>query len=38
MKKTRFTEERIVKIVQQQRAGMKVSDICREHGITDHAF
>jgi putative transposase len=38
MKKTRFTEERIVKILQQQEAGMKVGEICREHGISDQTF
>jgi len=38
MKKTRFTEEQIVKILQQQEAGMKVSEICREHGISDQTF
>ena len=38
MKKTRFTEEQIVKILQQQEAGTKVSEICREHGISDQTF
>lgn len=38
MKKTRFTEEQIVKILQQQEAGMKVGEICREHGISDQTF
>ena len=38
MKKTRFTEEQIVKILQQQEAGIKVGEICREHGISDQTF
>lgn len=38
MKKTRFTEEQIVKILQQQEAGIKVSEICREHGVSDQTF
>lgn len=38
MKKTRFTEEQIVKLLQQQEAGMKVAEICREQGISDQTF
>jgi putative transposase len=39
MKKTRFTETQIVAILQKQEsAGVKVSDICREHGISDATF
>jgi putative transposase len=38
MKKTRFTEAQIVKILKQQEAGSKVSDICREVGISDATF
>jgi putative transposase len=33
MKKTRFTETQIIAILKKQEAGMKVSDITREHGI-----
>ena len=38
MKKTRFTETQIIAILKQQEAGLKVSDICREHGISDATF
>jgi putative transposase len=38
MKKTRFTETQIIAILKQQEAGIKVSDICREHGISDATF
>jgi putative transposase len=38
MKKSKFTESQIVKILQQQEAGVKVSDICREHGISEPTF
>lgn len=38
MKKTRFTETQIVAILKKQEAGMKTSDICREHGISDATF
>jgi putative transposase len=38
MKKTRFTETQIVAILKKQESGMNVSDICREHGISDATF
>jgi putative transposase len=38
MKKTRFTETQIVAILKKQELGMNVSDICREHGISDATF
>lgn len=38
MKKTRFTEHQIIAILKQQDTGMKVADICREHGISDASF
>ena len=38
MKKTRFTETQIIAILKKQEAGMKVSDICRDNGISDATF
>ena len=38
MKKTRFTESQIVKVLKQHEAGSKVSDLCRELGISDATF
>jgi putative transposase len=38
MKKTRFTEAQIVAILKKQESGIKVADICREHGISDATF
>ncbi|MEL6676861.1 MAG: IS3 family transposase [Bacteroidota bacterium] len=38
MKKSRFTESQIVKILKQHEAGMKVSDLCKEHGISQGTF
>lgn len=38
MKKSRFTETQIISILKQQEAGMKVKDICREHGVSQATF
>lgn len=38
MKRTRFSEHQIFAILKQQETGSKVSDICREHGISDATF
>ena len=38
MKKTRFTEEQILKVLKEYQAGKKVTDISREHGISDVTF
>lgn len=38
MKKSRFNETQIIAILQEQEQGIKVSDICRKHGIADQTF
>jgi putative transposase len=38
MKKSRFTEEQIIGIVKQHEAGVKTTDLCREHGISAATF
>ncbi len=35
MKKTKFTEAQIVAVLKRQECGIKVSDLCREIGISD---
>ncbi len=35
MKKTRFTETRIISILKETDAGIPVKEICRKHGISD---
>lgn len=36
--KNRFTEEQIIKVLEEGRAGMKVQDLCRKHGISDATY
>jgi putative transposase len=38
MRKSRFTEEQKVAIVQQAGAGAKIGELCRKHGITETTF
>lgn len=38
MKKSRFTESQIIGILAKQEQGVKVADICREHGISIATF
>lgn len=38
MKKTRFSETKIVSILKKQEAGIPTAEICREHGISAATF
>ncbi len=38
MKTSRFSETQIVAILKQGDAGIKVKDLCREHGISDATY
>ena len=38
MKRTRFTEAQIVKILKLQENGLKVIEICLQHGISEQTF
>ena len=38
MKKSRFSEEKIIAVLKQAEAGVKVSELVRKHGISDATF
>jgi len=38
MKKKRFTEEQIVKVLREYEGGREIKDLCRELGITSTTF
>ena len=38
MKPSRFTEEQIIGILRDQKAGAKMADVCHKHGISSATF
>ena len=38
MKRSKFTESQIIGMIRQYENGIKVGDICREHGISQGTF
>ena len=38
MKKSRYTDSQILAILKQNEAGTPVSELCREHGMSDATF
>jgi putative transposase len=39
MKKTRFTEEQIVRILKEsETGGQTIGELCRKHGVTEQTF
>ena len=38
MRKRRFSDEQIIGILKQGESGIKVQEICRQHGISRHTY
>ncbi len=38
MRKSRFSEERIIGFLREQEAGAATAEVCREHGLGDATF
>lgn len=38
MKKSKFTEVQIISILNEQSQGIKVSELCRKHGISEATY
>lgn len=38
MRRSRFTEEQVIGILQEHEAGMKTAEVCRKHGISEATF
>ena len=38
MKRSKYSEEQIVKILKEADAGIKVSDLCRKYGFSDATY
>ena len=38
MKKTKFSDEKVISILKEADAGAKVSDLCRKHGMSDATY
>jgi putative transposase len=38
MRKTRYSEEQIIRVLQEVESGRTVKEVCREHGIAENTY
>ncbi len=38
MRKSRFSEEQIIRVLDQVESGQRVKDVCREHGVSQGTY
>ena len=38
MRKSRFSETRIISMIKEQEAGMPTAEVCRKHGLSPNTF
>ena len=38
MRKSRFTEEQIIRVLKEHQTGLPVAELCRRHGISEATF
>ena len=38
MKRSKFTEDQIIRVLKEHQVGLSATEVCRKHGISDATF